>query len=133
MSEDLQEALKALIEDRKKREEEIAAERATREREIEAERAKREEERTAREKEMKERIDAMQAHMETLMKIVEAKAKEEGPKTTELGSVKLVPLSEKDDIEAYLVTFERIMKAHTRSLRIDGRTILPRNYQGKLS
>ena len=26
--------------------------------------------------------------------------------------VKLVPLSAKDDIEAYLVTFERIMSAH---------------------
>ena len=27
-------------------------------------------------------------------------------------SVKLVPLGENDDIEAYLVTFERIMAAH---------------------
>ena len=30
----------------------------------------------------------------------------------ELSSVKLVPLSDKDDIEAYLVTFEHIMEAH---------------------
>ena len=30
----------------------------------------------------------------------------------ELSGVKLVPLSEKDDIEAYLVTFERVMEAH---------------------
>ena len=31
---------------------------------------------------------------------------------SELSGVKLVPLSEKDDIEAYLVTFERVMEAH---------------------
>ena len=30
----------------------------------------------------------------------------------DLMGVKLVPLTEKDDIEAYLVTFERIMGAH---------------------
>lgn len=54
----------------------------------------------------------MQAHVEALMKIVEAKNKEEGPKGNELGSIKLVLLSEKDNIEAYLVMFERIMEAH---------------------
>ena len=68
MSEELQEALKAPIEDREKREEEIVADRATREREIEAERAKRAR-RLKREKETKERtVDAVQAHMETLKK-----------------------------------------------------------------
>jgi predicted aspartyl protease len=61
---------------------------------------------------MKERMDAMQAHVEALTKVVEAKSKEESSKVNELGSIKLVPLSEKDDIEAYLVTFERIMEAH---------------------
>ena len=111
MSEELKQALQALIEDRTKREEEITAERAAREKEIEAERSKREEERVAREREVKERMDAMEAHLGTLMKLLEAKTKEE-PKTTELSGVKLVPLSEKDDIEAYLVTFERIMEAH---------------------
>ena len=47
--------------------------------------------------------------MESLMKLVEDSrvAKPAG----EL-HVKLVPLTDKDDIEAYLVTFERIMEAH---------------------
>ena len=111
MSEEVKQALQALIEDRTKREEEIAAERAAREKEVEAERSKREEERVAREREVKERMDAMEAHLGMLMKLLEAKTKGE-PKTTELSGVKLVPLSEKDDIEAYLVTFERIMEAH---------------------
>ena len=77
---------------------------------------KREEERIEREKEMKERMDAMQTHMERLMIIVETKTIDEGRKTTDLRGVKLVPVSEKDDIEAYHVTFERIMEAH----KIDG-------------
>ena len=55
-------------------------------------------------------MEAMQEHMARLMKVVEdsSAAKSVG----ELSGVKLVPLSERDDIEAYLVTFERIMKAH---------------------
>ena len=93
-----------LVEDRSRREEEIAVERA-----------RREEERVAREREVRERMEEMQAHVERLMKVVE-----ESKSTTvasrsvhnELSGVKLVPLSERDDIEAYLVTFERIMKAH---------------------
>ena len=53
----------------------------------------------------------MQTHMAALMKLVEdsQKAKVVSPKR-EL-SVKLVPLSDKDDIEAYLVTFEHVMTA----------------------
>ena len=81
---------------------------ARREREIEAERTRREEERVAREREVEQQMDSMKTHMETLMKLVEAKA---AKPASEL-SVKLVPLNEKDDIEAYLVTFERIMEAH---------------------
>ena len=129
--ESLQEMMKALIDERRKREEipakrarreeemaaerahreeEMAAERARREEEIVAERAIREEEQVARERDVKQHMDAMQAHMERLLKVEVSKptaAKAAG----EL-SVKLVPLSEKDDIEAYLVTFERIMEAH---------------------
>ena len=89
-----------LIEDRRKREEEIAAERARREAEIMAERE-------AREREVKLQMEAMQAHMERLMKVVEDSKATSAAKTVgELSGVKLVPLSEKDDIEAYLVTFE---------------------------
>ena len=102
-----------LIEDRRKREEEIAVERARREEEITAERKGREEEREAREREVKLQMEAMQAHMERLMKVVEdSKATSAAKSVGELSGVKLVPLSEKDDIEAYLVTFERIMEAH---------------------
>lgn len=48
--------------------------------------------------------------MMTLMKIVEGTASQRsrGPEIT----VKLVPLNEKDDVKAYLVTFERIMAPH---------------------
>ena len=104
----LQEMMKLLIEDRRKRESEIAAERVRREEEIAAERAKHEEERKAREREVQLQMDEMRSQMEELMKVVEAK---ESKPAKEL-SMKLVPLTERDDIEAYLVTFERIMEAH---------------------
>ena len=51
----------------------------------------------------------MQQHMESLLQVVnESTATAKRPYHTL--DVKLVPLSEKDDIEAYLVTFERITK-----------------------
>ena len=120
--ESLQEMMKALNDERHKREEEIAAERARREEEMAAERARREEEiaaerarreaeRVAREREVKQQMDAMQAQMERQMKVVED-SKPTAVKAAGELSVKFVPLSEKDDIEAYLVTFERIMEAH---------------------
>jgi hypothetical protein len=118
----LQEMMKLLIEDRRKREQEIAAERKRREDEIatererqqdelKVERTKREEERKACEREMQGQMDEMRGQMEKLMKVVETIAKAEAKPVKEL-SVKLVALTEKDDIEAYLVTFERIMAAH---------------------
>ena len=63
------------------------------------------------EQEMQERMDAMQVHMESLMKLVETSMRKEASKPKEL-SVKLVPLTENDDIESYLVMFECIMEAH---------------------
>ena len=67
----------------------------------------------AQEREVKLQMEAMQAHMERLMKVVEDSKATSAAKTVgELSGVKLVPLSEKDNIEAYLVTFERIMEAH---------------------
>lgn len=89
----MEQMLQTLIEDRRKREEEFAAERA------------------AREKDAEKRIQDMQAQMEVLMKLVSDSHKVETP----LGNVppvKLVPLTEQDDIESYLVTFERIMDAY---------------------
>ena len=50
--------------------------------------------------------------MDKSMKVVETTAKTEAKPAVKELSVKLVPSSEKDDIEAYLVMFERIMEAH---------------------
>lgn len=71
----------------------------------------REEECAAQDREVKMQMEAIQANMKRLMKVVE-ESKSTSAIKSEISSVKLVPLSEKDDIEAYLVTFERIMKAY---------------------
>ena len=64
-----------------------------------------------REKEVQTRMTTMHQHMESLLQVVnETTAQAKQPRRTL--DVKLVPLSAKDDIEAYLVTFERIMAAH---------------------
>ena len=121
----VQELLQMLIEDRTKREVEIAEERERREKEFEAvrrrrdeereareresqkrekefeaERQRRDAEREARERESQKRLDQMQAYMDNLVKLVEGTAKQRsrGPEIT----VKLVPLNEKDDVEAYI-------------------------------
>ena len=108
----VQELLQMLIEDRNKREMEISEERERREKEFDAERRRREE-REARERESQKRLEQMQAYMDNLAKLVEGTAvqRSRGPEIT----VKLVPLNEKDDVEAYLITFERIMAAHNIS------------------
>ena len=57
----------------------------------------------------------MQMQVETLMKLVSESHKTKAPSTASLGNgpqVKLVPLTAQDDIESYLVTFERIMEAY---------------------
>ena len=46
------------------------------------------------------------------MKVVKDSSTKPGAKPEELSGVKLVPLSESDDIEAYLVMFKRIMTAY---------------------
>ena len=92
-----------LMEDRSKREE-ISDERVR--------------EGEAQEREVKVQMDAMQTHMESLMKMVEStKAPSVMKAVIELSGVKLVPLTERDDIEAYLVTFEHIMQASTKEGR----------------
>ena len=87
-----------LLEDRKLRDQEFAAERD-----------RLENERQTRERETREQMEAMHAHMEKLVSMME---KTQSGKSVRELSVKLVPFSEKEDIEAYLVTFERIMTAH---------------------
>ena len=115
--------LQGLAEDRRKRDEEIENERARREAEVVDERRRREEEHVAREAEMARRLEeerrsrgeereAMRNQMDQLAKMVERSVVAAGAKSpAELG-IKLVALRDSDDIEAYLVTFERIMAAH---------------------
>ena len=118
---DIQQILQLLIEDRRKREEEIAAERRQREEDIARERRQREEEvaaeRERQERETERRLQVMQQHVESLLKVVEKTQEASGGPTSGAGSshgekeAKVWKLSEKDDIEAYLTTFERMMVA----------------------
>jgi len=59
---------------------------------------------------VKEQMQQMRAHMQALMDVETSKKKP--PSNHSLLEVKLVPLPAKDDIEAYLATFERVMQAH---------------------
>ena len=96
---DVQQVLQMLMEDRRKREEEIAAERERQERETER------------------RLQEMQKHVDALLKVVERShegtggAKRETRGAGDDKEVKLTKLSEADDVEAYLTTFERMMAA----------------------
>ena len=65
-----------------------------------------------RREQVQQQMTTMHQHMESLLQVVNestAKTKSQPHRTLD---VKLVPLSAKDDIEVYLVTFERIMVAH---------------------
>ena len=107
----VEELLQMLVEDRRSREAEFAEERRRRERELAAEWE-------AREREVSQQMETMRRQMESLMDLVKESKKEgiEVKPGSRIFShnlqVKLVALSEKDDIEAYLVTFERIMEAY---------------------
>ena len=101
--------IKALMEDRQKREQELMTQQA-------AEESRRNEERIARERREEawraERKE-MQEHMQTMVEMMRTSGEMSSKAKPSAGlSVKLVPLAENDDIEAYLVTFERIMAAH---------------------
>ena len=70
-------------------------------------------ERQRREREMGKQMEELQGHLESLMKVVvDSRRKPKGVSHKRELSVKLVQLTEKDDTEAHLVTFERIMAAH---------------------
>ena len=101
--------LKALMEDRQKREQELMTQQA-------AEELRRNEERVARERReeaWREERKEMQEHMQTMVEMMRTSGEMSSKAKPSAGlSVKLVPLGENDDIEAYLVTFERIMAAH---------------------
>lgn len=111
-----------IIEDRRRRDEEIEGVRVRREAEIVEEQRRREEENVARESAMSKRLEerrsrgedreAMRNQMEQLAKMVERSVIAAGEKTPAKLGIKLVALRDRDDIEAYLVSFERIMAAH---------------------
>ena len=56
-------------------------------------------------------MDMMKEQMESLVQIVR-EARKTLLRTSGSLEVKLVPLKKKDDIKVYLMTFERIMRAH---------------------
>ena len=93
---DAAELVKVLMQERRKREEEVAEERRQREREIEQQRKQ------------------MQEQMDLLMKLVkdQTESRAEETRSTTVGrEVKFSRLTDSDDIEAYLTTFERTMNA----------------------
>ena len=122
----MESVIKTLIEDRQKRKQELTTqqaaeetrcneERETRERREEEWRAERNEVQESRERQEEEwRAEQreMQEHMQTIMEMMRTSGKTSKAKPSAGISVKLVPLAENDDVEAYLVTFERIMAAH---------------------
>lgn len=92
--------VKVLIEDRKSREAQYEEERKRQRETAELERAQ------------------MREQMEVLRRLVESRraddqdARTSASRTTHEGEVKLVKLSEQDDIESYLTTFERVMRSY---------------------
>ncbi|KAL5489211.1 hypothetical protein EMCRGX_G018278 [Ephydatia muelleri] len=98
-------------EERKRREEEEAARREQERREREEEKRRAE---AQRDFERQERDKELRMQMELLVKLVEAK-KTESPEPTRTGENELrgVKLTDRDDIEAYLTTFERLMAAYS--------------------
>ena len=116
----LTEMVRVMIQDRERREREIAEERARRDEEREEERARRERERedeqrrSDRQREESELcIAEMRRQMERLQELFAeqsaATVSARSRSTTE--PIKLTKLTDEDDIESYLTTFERIMAA----------------------
>ena len=66
-----------------------------------------------REREVQTQMTTMQQHMESLLRVVSDTTARTSP-VNRYVDVKLVPLSEKNDIEGYLVTFKRIMVRSSR-------------------
>ena len=107
MSADLNQLLQTLIEDRQSREKELAEERRRREEELKRREEELLEERTKREEEARERDRQLREQYQLLRELMEARA----PSGRE-AEAKVSKLTEKDDIEAYLKTFERLMIAY---------------------
>ena len=108
----LEEMMAQLMEDCQKQEEEITAEWARREEEITAEWKRRKEECKAQEREVKLQMEAMQARNYSMKVVEDSNVTSAAKLVSKLSGVTLMPLFEMDNIEAYLVTFERIREAH---------------------
>jgi hypothetical protein len=107
--------VRALIEDRERREGETAQERERRDREfaLERERMDRIREDFRRyAKESERRIREVCSQMEHLQGLVTGRAASSAPRGSGAEAIKLTRLGEKDDIEAYLTTFQRIMEVN---------------------
>ena len=96
--EEMQGVLKLLVEDRRRREEDIAAERLRREAEFATERTRMEAERKRQELETGQQMEELRGHLESLMMVVADSRKPVGVSHKRELSVKLVPLTERDDI-----------------------------------
>ena len=96
MEESVEKMIQQLVEDRHKQEEEFALERA------------------ADEEAAEKRVQEMQKQVDTLMKLVSKSTKAKAAAATPLGHGPQVHETgaTQEDIEAYLVTFERIMEAY---------------------
>ena len=88
-SADVSALMQMLVEDRRLREEEFAEDRARQTREMER------------------RVDEMREQMDAMIRLMEGSAKSKPPSGEAL--VKVAKLAETDDIEGYLLTFERQM------------------------
>ena len=98
---DLQQVLQLLMEDRHHREE-IVAERRQREEDIDSKRRQREEE-------TERRLREMQQHVESLLQVARSGHTSGAGSSHGDKEAKVSKLSDEDDIEAYLTTFERMM------------------------
>ena len=110
MAEDgnLADMLKALLEDRHQREEEFSQERRLRAEELQEERRRRDLETARRDEEVRQQMDLLRGLVEGVQRQGETAALRVGRDR----DVKVAKLTEDDDVEAYLTTFERLMKAY---------------------
>ena len=102
----LTEMVRVMIQDRERREKEIADERTRHDRERDEERRRVERER----EESEQRIAEMRRQMERLQDMVTERTAVSVRGRTE--PIKLTKLTDEDDIESYLTTSERIMAAN---------------------
>ena len=107
--------LQVLLQDRQQRETELLEERRLREEELARREEELREERRRRDEASAKREDEMRMQMELLKGLVEGVNKQGDATLKKLEKdreVKVTKLTEADDIEAYLTTFGRLMKAY---------------------